>query len=160
MSLTLSWEPPSLVHQNGAILNYTLTCIPPAQSGLPPMTSVFTTAGAHTLSGLAPATLYSCSVFATNLYGNGPLATVFAITEDGGMCMNSYHFLSRLAVKLFQLLSPLFSCEQRCLPDFLCYPPPRPLLQEYIICSYYVPQEECMMSRIAIKDLVVPLISF
>ena len=89
MSLTLSWEPPSLVNQNGAILNYTLTCIPPAESGLPPMTSVFTISGAHTLNGLAPATLYSCSVFATNIYGNGSPATVSAMTEDGGMCINT-----------------------------------------------------------------------
>ena len=84
-SLTLSWEPPSLAHQTGAILNYTLTCIPPAESGLPPLISMFTTAGAHTLNGLTPATLYSCAVFATNIYGNGLPATVSAMTEDGGM---------------------------------------------------------------------------
>lgn len=88
MSLTLSWEQPSLAHQNGAILNYTLTCTPPAESGIPPMTSVFTTPGAHTLNGLTPATTYSCSVFATNIYGSGPPATVSAMTEDGGMCIN------------------------------------------------------------------------
>ena len=90
ISLTLLWEPPSLAHQNGAILNYTLTCIPPAESGIPPMTSVFTTAGARTRSGLAPAALYSCSVFATNIYGNGPPATVSVMTEDGGMCINPF----------------------------------------------------------------------
>ena len=84
-SLTLSWEPPSLAHQNGATLNYTFTCIPPAESSLPPVISVFTTAGAHTLNGLAPATLYACSVFATNVYGNGPPAIISAMTEDGGM---------------------------------------------------------------------------
>ena len=67
MSLTLSWEPPSLPHQNGAILNYTLTCIPPAESSLPPVVSVFMTSGAHILNGLTHATLYACSVFATNL---------------------------------------------------------------------------------------------
>ena len=80
MSLTLSWEPPSLAHQNGATLNYTLTCIPPAESGLPPMTFAFTTAGAHTLNGLTPATLYACSVFATNPYGNSPPANISAMT--------------------------------------------------------------------------------
>ena len=85
MSLTLSWEPPSLAHQTRAILNYTLTCTPPAESGIPPMTSVFTTAGAHILNGLTPATLYACSVFATNLFGNSPPANVSAMTEDGGM---------------------------------------------------------------------------
>ena len=84
-SLTLSWEPPSLAHQTGATLNYTLTCIPPAESSLPPVVSVFTTAGAHTLNGLTPATLYSCSVFATNVYGNSPPANISAMTEDGGM---------------------------------------------------------------------------
>ena len=84
-SLLLSWEPPSLAHQNGATLNYTLICIPPAESSLPPVISVFTTAGARTLSGLAPATLYSCSLCATNLYGNGPPANISAMTEDGGM---------------------------------------------------------------------------
>ena len=84
-SLTLSWEPPSLAHQTGAIFNYTLTCILPAESGLPPVISVFTTAGAHTLNGLTPATLYSCDVFATNVYGNGPPANISAVTEDGGM---------------------------------------------------------------------------
>ena len=84
-SLTLSWEPPSLPHQTGAILNYTLTCIPTAESGLPSKMFVFTTAGAHTLNGLAPATLYSCAVFATNIYGNSPPANISAVTEDGGM---------------------------------------------------------------------------
>ena len=84
MSLTLSWEPPSLAHQNGATFNYTLTCIPPAKSGLPPLVSVFTTSGAHTLNGLTPATSYACSVFATNVYGNSPPANVSAMTEDGG----------------------------------------------------------------------------
>ena len=84
-SLTLSWEPPSLAHQTGAILNYTLTCIPPSESGLPPVTSVFTTSGAHTLNDLTPATLYSCSVFATNIYANSPPANISAVTEDGGM---------------------------------------------------------------------------
>ena len=83
-SLTLSWESPSPVHQNGAIFNYTLTCIP--GSGLPPLVSVFTTAGVYTLNGLTPATSYACSVFATNVYGNSPPANVSAMTEDGGMC--------------------------------------------------------------------------
>ena len=86
MSLTLSWEPPSLVHQNGAILHYTLICMPPAESGLHPLITVFTTAGIHTLNSLTPATVYACSVFATNLYGNSPTANVFTMTEDGGMC--------------------------------------------------------------------------
>ena len=57
-SLTLSLEPPSLAHQTGATLNYTLTCTPPAESGLSHMTSVFMTAGTHTLIGLTPATLH------------------------------------------------------------------------------------------------------
>ena len=83
-SLTLSWESPSPVHQNGAIFNYTVTCVP--GSGLPPLVSVFTTAGTHTLNGLTPATSYACSVLATNLYGNSPPANVSALTEDGGMC--------------------------------------------------------------------------
>ena len=60
---------------------------PPAESGIPPMTSMFKTSGAHTLNGLTPATTYSCSVFATNIYGSAPPATVSAITEDGGMCI-------------------------------------------------------------------------
>ena len=75
--------------------NYTLTCIPPAESGLPPMTSLFTTSGAHTLNGLAPATFYSCSVF-TNMYGNSPPATVSAMTEDGGMCISTISYLDQL----------------------------------------------------------------
>ena len=83
-SQTLSWEPPSLAHQDGATFNYTLTCIPPAEYSLPPVISVFTTSGAHTLNGLTPATLYSCSLFATNLYGNGQPANISAMTEDGG----------------------------------------------------------------------------
>jgi len=53
---------------------------------------VFTTANIHTLNGLAPATLYSCSVFATNLYGSGPPANIFAMTADGGMQKYIYHF--------------------------------------------------------------------
>ena len=89
-SLTLLWEPPSLAHQTGATLNYTLTCIPPAESGLPSVISVFTTAGAHTLNGLTPAALYACSVFATNLFGSSPPATVSAMTEDGGMIVYCY----------------------------------------------------------------------
>ena len=80
-SLTLSWEPPSLAHQTGATLNYTLTCIPPADSGLQPLISVFTTAGAHTLNGLMAATLYDCSVFAANFYGHSQPANVSAMTD-------------------------------------------------------------------------------
>ena len=75
-SLTLSWEPPSLAHQTGATLNYMFTCIPRAESGIPPMTFVFMTAGTHTLNGLTPATLYACFVFPTNVYGNGPLTKI------------------------------------------------------------------------------------
>ena len=67
-SLTLSWEPPSLPHQTGTTLNYTLTCIPPAESSLPPVISVFTTSGAHTLNDLTPETLYSCSVLYIYIY--------------------------------------------------------------------------------------------
>ena len=48
------------------------------------------TANIHTLNGLAPATPYSCSVFATNLYGSGPPANISAMTADGGM----YKYLS------------------------------------------------------------------
>ena len=80
-SLTLSWEPPSLANQTGATLNYTLTCIPPADSDLQPLISVFTTAGAHTLNGLMAATLYDCSVFAANLYGHSQPANVSAMTD-------------------------------------------------------------------------------
>ena len=86
-SLTLSWEPPSLTHQNGGHFNYTLTCISPADSGLRPLISVFTTAGAHTLNGLMPATLYACSVFAANLYGHSPPANVSAMTDGRSMCI-------------------------------------------------------------------------
>ena len=86
-SLTLSWKPPSLTHQNREHFNYTLTCIPPADSGLQPLISVFTTAGAHTLNGLMPATLYACSVFATNLYGHSPPAIVSAMTDGRSMCI-------------------------------------------------------------------------
>ena len=87
MSLTLSWEPPSLAHQTGVTLNYTLTCTPPAESGLSRMTSVFMTAGTHTLIGLTPATLHGCSVLATNHFGSSPPANISAVTEDGGMCI-------------------------------------------------------------------------
>ena len=86
-SLTLSWEPPSLTHQTAAPLNYTLTCTPPAESGLSPLVSVFMTAGTHTLNGLTPATLYSCAVSATNFYGDSPPANISAMTEGGGMCI-------------------------------------------------------------------------
>lgn len=86
-SLTLSLEPPSLAHQTGATLNYTLTCTPPAESGLSRMTSVFMTAGTHTLIGLTPATLHGCSVLATNHFGSSPPANISAVTEDGGMCI-------------------------------------------------------------------------
>ena len=98
-SLTLSWKLPSLPHQDGATLNYTLTCIPPAESGIPPVISVFTTSGAHTLNGLTPATLYSCSVFATNVYGNGPPVNISAMTEDGGMFILLCDFVMYLSIK-------------------------------------------------------------
>ena len=84
-SLMLSWEPPSPVQHSGAIFNYTLTCI--SELGLPPLVAVYMTAGTYTLNGLTPATVYACSVFATNLYGDSPPANVSAMTEDGGMCI-------------------------------------------------------------------------
>ena len=107
-SLTLSWESPSLTHQNAAPLNYTVTCMPPATSGLSPLVSVFMTAGTHTLNGLTPATLYGCVVLATNLYGNSPPVNISATTKDGGMCM-WWHFseLMYLATTcLFPILRP------------------------------------------------------
>ena len=61
------------------------------------MTSVFTTSGAHTLNGLTPAPTYSCSVFATNM--SGPPATVSAMTEDGGMCINTISCLHWLLLQ-------------------------------------------------------------
>ena len=74
-----------MVH-TGTDFLMTRICLPfPAESGLPPMTSMFTTAGAQTLNGLTPATRYACSVLATNLYGNSPPANISAMTEDGCM---------------------------------------------------------------------------
>ena len=128
-SLTLSWEPPSLAHQNRATLNYTLTCIPPAESGLPPLVSEFTTSGVHTLNGLTPATSYACSLFATNLYGNGPAANVSARTEDGGMFIllcDFVMFLSKFNIRPAYIVTFKFFYQMgymilaRILLGFLC----------------------------------------
>lgn len=86
--LLFSWDPPSM--PNGQITHYTLTCT----TQLPDTGSVLrvlniTSAGTSNqveVSGFSPSTTYNCSLMATNVIGDSPLAYTTATTEDDGKC--------------------------------------------------------------------------
>jgi len=79
-SLEFSWRPPIEAQRNGVIVGYTLSCQPNSHD----LPATFISAGRYTLPGFAPATQYSCSIYASTSGGNGPLAYGTSTTLDEG----------------------------------------------------------------------------
>ena len=73
-NITFSWSPPSPTLHNGVITGYFLSCVPEAGGGGSSISMQYTAAGTFTLRGFTPATSYNCSISASNVWGNGPVA--------------------------------------------------------------------------------------
>ena len=70
--MTFSWSSPAPTLRNGVITGYSLSCVPEV-GGRNSISMQYTT-GALTLRGFIPATSYNCSISASNIWGNGPMA--------------------------------------------------------------------------------------
>ena len=92
-SITVHWLPPDPFLQNGIITNYTLTChetqtqitpssLPRVYTHPPPINV--------TVDGLAPFTMYNCTVVATNSAGQSRAASNNAITIDSKIIIVIY----------------------------------------------------------------------
>ena len=89
-SISLSWDPPSLMDRNGVITSYTVNC---RSSGVATVTMTYSAAGMYILGGFKPATPYSCDIVAANSAGMGPAeSSTVTTSEDGGLCL-CVHFL-------------------------------------------------------------------
>ena len=79
-SMTFSWAPPNATQRNGVITGYSLSCTPLTAEG--DITMQYTQVGTFTLGGFTPFTIYSCSIFASNHQGDGPMALIDIPTEE------------------------------------------------------------------------------
>ena len=80
-NITFSWSSAVPTLRDGVITGYSLSCVPEAGGG----NSIFmqyTAAGTFTLGGFTPATSYNCSIFASNIWGNGPAVYSMVSTLD------------------------------------------------------------------------------
>ena len=75
---------------NGQIANYTLTCTTqsPDAGSVVRVFSSTPPGGSNQVevSAFFPSTTYNCSLMATNIIGDSPLAYAAATTEDDGKC--------------------------------------------------------------------------
>ena len=78
--MTFSWAPPNATQRNGMITGYSLSCTPLTAEG--DITMQYTQVGTFTLGGFTPFTIYSCSIFASNSQGDGPVALIDIPTEE------------------------------------------------------------------------------
>ena len=76
-ALQLSWDPPEEDKRNGEITGYQVECNGTMPIAVPANTTSIT------VEHLTPSTMYTCSVSASNVAGNGPKAYVTATTEKG-----------------------------------------------------------------------------
>jgi len=81
-SITFSWAPPNPTERNGVITVYSVSCTP--QTGVESISMQYTQAGTFSLEGFTPATMYSCSIFASNRQGDGPVASKIIHTQNDG----------------------------------------------------------------------------
>ena len=79
-SMIFSWAPPNATQRNGLITGYSLSCTPLTAGG--DISMQYTQDGTFTLGGFTPFTTYSCSIFAINRQGNGPVASMSIITLE------------------------------------------------------------------------------
>ena len=77
-TVLFSWTTP--LHPR-AVANYTLMCVSLAE-GVDPLIMTYTEARSYTLGGFRPATVYNCSIFATNVIGNSASSVVTVATVD------------------------------------------------------------------------------
>ena len=82
-NITFSWSPPAPTLHNGVITGYFLSCVPEVGTrGRNTISMQYTAAGTFTLRGFTPATSYNCSISASNIWGNGPVAYRMVSTLD------------------------------------------------------------------------------
>ena len=81
-NMTFSWAPPNATERNGVITGYLLSCT--TQTAGRDISMLYTQAGTFLVEGFTPFTMYSCSIFASNSQGDGPMASMTIPTlEDG-----------------------------------------------------------------------------
>ena len=93
-SVTLDWDPPVRVDQNGEIIGYNLTCIQtngPHISGLTTIQSSLETV--FTIPILVPFTGYTCRLSSINVVGEGPATQYTFETAQDSKFMTRYEFL-------------------------------------------------------------------
>ena len=79
--VTFSWFPPSNLQPTTIIASYILTCTA-MEDGVGDVVETFAQAGSYTLGGFRPATMYNCSMFASNSAGDSPLSSISVKTQD------------------------------------------------------------------------------
>ena len=87
-ALQLSWEPPEEDKQNGEITGYQVECngtMSPTVSGDITSTRV---------ENLTPFASYECSLSASNVAGNGPIASITGTTAEEGKQSVSFYILN------------------------------------------------------------------
>ena len=77
-TVLFSWATP--LHPR-VVANYTLTCVPLSE-GIDPLIMTYTEAGSYTLGGFRPATVYNCSIVATNSIGSSAPSVINTTTVD------------------------------------------------------------------------------
>ena len=94
-SVTLDWDPPVRVDQNGEIIGYNLTCVQtngPHLSGLTATQSSLETV--LTITVLVPFTEYTCRLSSINVAGEGPATQYTFETAQDSKFMTQYEFYS------------------------------------------------------------------
>ena len=120
-NMTFSWSPPSTL-RNGVITGYFLSCVPEV-GGRNSASMQFTTAGTFTLVGFTPATSYNCSIFASNIWGNGPAAYSMVSTLDDCKYLlskgdkNSY-LITQDSINVHELKYSFIYCFQQCCSSY------------------------------------------
>ena len=91
-SLMCSWSPPDETSKNGDIISYTLTCITSNKTVID--LTLKATIFQIYVDLFSSATVYSCSIAASNLAGIGPSSTLSVITE--GKITNPYKQIDKI----------------------------------------------------------------
>lgn len=76
-SMAFVWSPPESMLQNGDIVSYTLSCTAGSET-----TSVVTSQLQFTIDLFMPGEIFQCSVYATNIFGDGPPEDLRVTTES------------------------------------------------------------------------------
>ena len=79
-TVLFSWATP--LHPR-VVANYALTCVSLSER-VDPLIMVYTEVGSYTLGGFRPATMYNCSIVATNNIGSSVPSVISITTIDQG----------------------------------------------------------------------------